>query len=82
MEGFLYYCRDANKDVENSYENTICITSYSIPKDIGILKCNLHLLWATIFLALSPRVPMCQTWAIVQAITNTSLLVVKQCVLN
>jgi hypothetical protein len=33
-------------------------------------------------LVLSSQVPMCQTWAIIQVITYTLLLVVKQCVLN
>jgi hypothetical protein len=60
MEGFLYYCKVASKDVKNSYEDTICIISYFVPRDIGMSKCNLHLLWvATVFgfVIISPSVP-------------------------
>jgi len=60
MEGFLYYCRVVSKDAENFYENMIYITSYSIPKDIGVSKCNLHLLWVVIifgFVIMNPNAP-------------------------
>ncbi len=60
MEGFLYYCKATNKDAENSYEGTICIISYFVPRDVGIFECNFHLLWvATIFrfVIMSPNVP-------------------------
>jgi hypothetical protein len=37
---------------------------------------------ATSYTHLSSKVPIFQTWAIVQTITNTFLFVVKLCVLN
>jgi hypothetical protein len=81
VEGFLYN-KVASKDAKNSYEDTICIISYFVPREVGILECNLHFLWvATIFgfVIMSPSVP---TWVIVQVIIITLLLVVKQCILN
>jgi len=79
----LYCCRTTCQDVENSNEDMICFSNDPIPKNIKVLKCYLNLLWmATSYIHLASRVPIFQTWAIVQTITNTFLFVVKLCVLN
>jgi di/tricarboxylate transporter len=41
-----------------------------------------HLLWVTTIFGFVIMSPNYQTWAIAQAITNTLLSMVKQCVLN
>jgi hypothetical protein len=59
VEGFLYYCKATNKDAKISYDDTIYIMNHFIPKDVGISKCNLHLLWVTTifgFVIMSPNV--------------------------
>jgi len=33
MEGFLYHSRPTNVDVQNSYENIVCLMSHLVPRN-------------------------------------------------
>jgi len=77
MERYLYHFKATNEDVQNSYEDVTCFKSYHVLRTSWIPKNNLHMLWMVIVLHLSYKMPMGQTWVVLQAITNTLLLVVK-----
>jgi hypothetical protein len=34
MEGFLYHSRPTNVDVQNSYENIVCLMSHLVPETL------------------------------------------------
>jgi len=83
VEGFWHYSEVVNNNVKNSCEDAICIMSQSIPRDARVLECIISICYGQQqSLHLSLQVLMCQTWVIVQVITNKLLLVIKQCVLN
>ncbi len=54
------------KDYKISYDDTIYIMNHSIPKDVGISKCNLHFLWVTTifgFVITSPNASNLGYWS-------------------
>jgi hypothetical protein len=71
MESFLCDYRFANKDVKKSYENAILHHKLFCLKKIWIPKSNFHLSWTTTSFTFVFKMPIGQTWAMVQAITNT-----------
>ncbi len=57
---FCIIARLATRMLKNSYKDAICKTNNFGPRDIGVLKCNLHLLWETTifsFVNRSPNLP-------------------------
>jgi hypothetical protein len=57
---FCIIARLATRMLKNSYKDAICKTNNFVPRDIRVLKCNLHLLWETSifsFVNRSPNLP-------------------------
>jgi hypothetical protein len=48
MERYLYHFKATNEDVQNSYEDVICLKSHHVLRNSWIAKNNFHMLWMVI----------------------------------
>jgi len=78
----MWTCKGASLQTQDSYNDSLCLKSHHIPKDLKFKHVVVlyYARWQS--LALQGCVLSPQVWVVTQVVANTLRLVVQQCVLK